>query len=224
MILTTSVLFDRAEQPTDGLGTDRARLLIRKLHRSLVRTEANDVWRFRTMPHDDQAGRRTARMYSNAIGRERLRQTATGSVNCPNDHQRPPSQEFASRGQACATGRVAADASPVLRTVQRGQVSKWPPVTSRQLSERRRKANRRRYSRTCGQPHCPESCRCSYGYGSVRKIEQPDWDTNRVSLMNQRRVIMINLERDLLRDRRVRWRQRFRLLEHPPAPVSGVCS
>jgi hypothetical protein len=48
--------------------------------------------------HDGQAGRRAAREYSNAAGRERLQQAATERMTCRNDHQRPRRREFASRG------------------------------------------------------------------------------------------------------------------------------
>lgn len=49
--------------------------------------------------HQGATRNRTAREYSNAISRERLRHAATDQTTCPNDRQRPRCQEFASRGQ-----------------------------------------------------------------------------------------------------------------------------
>src|SRR5262245_60788307 len=49
---------------------------------------------------------RTAAEYSNVIDRERLRETSSGLLTCPNDRERPLRREFASRGAVTPTAET----------------------------------------------------------------------------------------------------------------------
>jgi hypothetical protein len=89
----TETIFTRDHQP--GRKTDR------KTAFSPAHLSAAGYPQAWAIPHVDPAGYRTAQKYSNAVGRERLRQAAAERVTFPNDRERPRRREFASRGRAC---------------------------------------------------------------------------------------------------------------------------